>query len=131
MMMGILSDDETSACVVLPRLLGKAQEWLAWAATAAKSRAPLKRMREVLHAGLRLGVEVPQVDELRLEIRRREWEELAKKVPLQSHPLALLVPPTLLMLLSSACLRCSCCNTALLLLVFAVEILHSATRIAC
>ena len=62
------------------RLLAKVRDWLAWAASAAKQRAPLKRMREVLHAGLRLGVEVPQVDELRLEIRRREWEELAKKV---------------------------------------------------
>ncbi len=68
------------------RLLAKAQDWLAWAGSAAKSRAPLKRMREVLHAGLRLGVEVPQVDELRLEIRRREWEEQAKKVPACSPP---------------------------------------------
>jgi hypothetical protein len=44
-------------------------------------------MREVLHAGLRLGVEVPQVDELRLEIRRREWEELARKVCSVAHVL--------------------------------------------
>lgn len=64
----------------LSKLMAKGQEWLAWANSAAKQRAPLKRMREVLHAGLRLGVEVPQVDELRLEIRRREWEEQAKKV---------------------------------------------------
>lgn len=71
------------------RLLGKAREWLAWSAGAAKQRAPLKRMREVLHAGLRLGVEVPQVDELRLEIRRREWEELAKKARCRPSPVSL------------------------------------------
>ena len=69
-----------SRCTALCRLLAKARDWLAWAASVARQRAPLKRMREVLHSGLRLGVEVPQVDELRLEIRRREWEELAKKV---------------------------------------------------
>lgn len=34
---------------------------------------------QVLHTGLRLGCEVPQVEALRLEIRRREWEEQAKK----------------------------------------------------
>jgi hypothetical protein len=60
--------------------MAKGQEWLAWANAAARQRAPLKKLREVLHAGLRLGMEVPQVDELRLEIRRREWEEQAKKV---------------------------------------------------
>lgn len=82
-----------SCCTALCRLLAKARDWLAWAASAAKQRAPLKRMREVLHAGLRLGVEVPQVDELRLEIRRREWEELAKKVgtPQPSAGLAMLM----------------------------------------
>ncbi|CAL8461880.1 g1411 [Coccomyxa elongata] len=74
----------------LSRLLVKARDWLAWAASAAKQRAPLKRMREVLHAGLRLGVEVPQVDELRLEIRRREWEELAKKALSAKQSLAAL-----------------------------------------
>jgi len=34
----------------------------------------------VLHLGLRMPVEVPQVESLRAEIRRREWEETAKKV---------------------------------------------------
>jgi len=32
--------------------------------------------------GLRMPVEVPQVESLRAEIRRREWEETAKKVGL-------------------------------------------------
>lgn len=43
-------------------------------------RVPLKKMREVLHAGQRLGVDIPQVEQLRLDIRRREWEDQAKKV---------------------------------------------------
>ena len=65
---------------LLPRLLGKAREWLAWAGGCASARAPLKKMREALHAGLRLGCELPQVEALRADIRRREWEEQAKKV---------------------------------------------------
>ena len=39
-------------------------------------------MREVLHAGQRLGVDIPEVERLRLDIRRREWEDAAKKVRL-------------------------------------------------
>ncbi len=62
------------------RLLGKAQEWVAWARSAASQRAPLKKLRELAHAGLRLGCEVPQVEAVRADIRRREWEEQAKKV---------------------------------------------------
>lgn len=64
------------------RLLIKAQDWLAAAAGVSRQRAPLKRMREVLHAGQRLGVDIPEVERLRLDIRRREWEDAAKKVRL-------------------------------------------------
>ena len=45
-----------------------------------QAQAALKRMREVLHAGLRLGVEVPLVSTLRAYIRAREWREAAHKV---------------------------------------------------
>lgn len=38
------------------------------------------QLRELLHAGLRLPVGVPEVEELRQDIRRREWLEAAKKV---------------------------------------------------
>ncbi|KAK9819859.1 hypothetical protein WJX72_003401 [[Myrmecia] bisecta] len=60
-------------------LMQKASDWLGRASALAQQRAPLKKMREVLHAGLRLAVEIPAVESLRLEIRRREWEETAKK----------------------------------------------------
>ena len=63
------------------RLLMKAQDWLALMAGVSRQRVPLKRMREVLHAGQRLGVDIPEVENLRLDIRRREWEDAAKKVP--------------------------------------------------
>lgn len=43
-------------------------------------KTPLKKMREVLHAGQRLGTNLAEVEELRAEIRRREWEESAKRV---------------------------------------------------
>ena len=66
----------------LTALIQKAEEWKAKAAALAAQKAPLKRMREVLHLGLRMPVEVPQVESLRAEIRRREWEETAKKVVL-------------------------------------------------
>ena len=67
--------------MLLRRLLIKAQDWLALMAGVSRQRVPLKRMREVLHAGQRLGVDIPEVDNLRLDIRRREWEDAAKKVP--------------------------------------------------
>ncbi len=61
------------------RLLARAREWRERALALAAQRVPLKRLRELLHAGLRLGAALPQVDELRSEIRRREWEEAARK----------------------------------------------------
>lgn len=64
----------------LQALVDKAAEWQAKAAALAAQKAPLKKMREVLHLGLRMPVEVPQVEALRAEIRRREWEDSAKKV---------------------------------------------------
>jgi hypothetical protein len=39
----------------------KAEAWLERAMDAASSRAPLKKLRELLHAGVRLGADVPQV----------------------------------------------------------------------
>ena len=68
---------ETEALVAL---IERAAEWQAKAAALAAQKAPLKKMREVLHLGLRMPVEVPQVESLRAEIRRREWEDAAKKV---------------------------------------------------
>ena len=35
---------------------------------------------QVLHAGQRLAVELPEVEELRAAIRRCEWNEAAKRV---------------------------------------------------
>ena len=64
----------------LTALIQKAEEWKAKSAALAAQKAPLKKMREVLHMGLRMPVEVPQVETLRAEIRRREWEDTAKKV---------------------------------------------------
>jgi hypothetical protein len=40
---------------------------------------PLKQMRDLLHAGERMGVEMEAVEALRGDIRRREWEENARK----------------------------------------------------
>ena len=68
---------ETEALLAL---IERAAEWQAKAAALAAQKAPLKKMREVLHLGLRMPVEVPQVESLRAEIRRREWEDSAKKV---------------------------------------------------
>lgn len=47
----------------------KAEAWLERATDAARSRAPLKKLREVLHAGVRLGADVPQV--WRIEVLSR------------------------------------------------------------
>ena len=70
------------------RLLIKAQDWLASAGALSRQRVPLKKMREALHAGQRLGVDISEVDQLRLDIRRREWEDQVKKVPSRTfqHP---------------------------------------------
>lgn len=64
----------------LTALIQKAEDWKAKSAALAAQKAPLKKMREVLHMGLRMPVEVPQVEALRAEIRRREWEDTARKV---------------------------------------------------
>ena len=61
------------------RLVGDAKSWLAKVRSMSQTKAPLKKMRELLHAGLRLGTEMPQVDQLRTDIRTREWEDSARK----------------------------------------------------
>ena len=60
--------------------MNSAKSWLARARGVRAVRTPLKKMREVLHSGQRLGTTLAEVDELRGEIRRREWEENARRV---------------------------------------------------
>ena len=62
------------------RLRRKAQDWQGKAKAGMQGQATLKRMRELLHAGLRLGVDVPLVGTLRANIQAREWREAAHKV---------------------------------------------------
>eukprot|EP00775_Hariotina_reticulata_P009820 gene9820-9978_t len=57
---------------LMERLKG-AQQW-------AVQGGPLKSLRELLHSGERLGVETDATEALRARIRRREWEEAARKV---------------------------------------------------
>lgn len=47
--------------------------------TTTLQGATLKAMRELLHAGERLGVGVSATAALRSRIRRREWEDSARK----------------------------------------------------
>lgn len=42
-------------------IVDKAEAWLAKVAAAGGGKTPLKRLRELLHGGLRLGTDVPQV----------------------------------------------------------------------
>ena len=58
----------------------KAHDWLAKSRSMMSTRAPLKRMRDLLHSGTRLAVVVPEVEALRLEIRKREWCDAVKMV---------------------------------------------------
>jgi hypothetical protein len=88
--------------MLLRRLLIKAQDWLVLMAGVSRQRVPLKRMREVLHAGQRLGVDILEVESLRLDIRRREWEDAAKKVP-SSPPSHHSVPCSLIGLVRASC----------------------------
>lgn len=41
--------------------MDKAEAWLQKASEGAQDRAPLKKLRELLHSGLRLGTDIPQV----------------------------------------------------------------------
>ena len=66
----------TSLC----RLMASARSWLNRARGIRQARTPLKKMREVLHSGQRLGTNLAEVEDLRADIRRREWEESAKRV---------------------------------------------------
>ena len=61
-------------------LVQKAHDWLAKSGSMTSTRAPLKRMRDLLHSGTRLAVVVPEVEALRHEIRKREWCDAVKKV---------------------------------------------------
>ena len=70
------------------RLVADAKAWLSRARNMAQTKVPLKKMRELLHAGVRLGAELPQVEQLRVEIRKREWEDNAKKASTGVHDLA-------------------------------------------
>ena len=69
-----------AATILCCRLLAKAHEWLTKAQTLAYMRAPLKRMRDLAHAGTRLPVNLPQVEVLKAGIRWREWHDAAAKV---------------------------------------------------
>ena len=60
--------------------MNSARAWLNRARGLRQVKAPLKKMREVLHSGQRLGTSLAEVDQLRADIRRREWEENAKRV---------------------------------------------------
>lgn len=60
--------------------MNSARAWLNRARGLTQVRTPLKKMRDTLHAGLRLGTTLPEVEQLRIDIRRREWEESAKRV---------------------------------------------------
>uniref|UniRef100_A0A1D2AF40 Uncharacterized protein n=2 Tax=Auxenochlorella protothecoides TaxID=3075 RepID=A0A1D2AF40_AUXPR len=60
-------------------LIAKGLAWQSSMHALVAARAPLKRMRDALHAGLRLPVELPEVEELRGIIRRREWEDAARR----------------------------------------------------
>jgi len=64
----------------LRAMCDKAEAWLRHMQSLVRTRAPLKKLRDQLHSGVRLPVEVPEVEELRQDIRRREWEESARKV---------------------------------------------------
>ena len=56
---------------MLQALVAKGEAWLRQTvAVLGGARPPLKRLRDLLHAGLRLPVEMPEVEELRGVIRR-------------------------------------------------------------
>ncbi|GLI58863.1 hypothetical protein VaNZ11_000628 [Volvox africanus] len=63
-------------------LLDRATDWLqkVAAARSAGQQTPLKEMRLLLHAGERMGVEMPEAEALRQAIRRREWEDSARRI---------------------------------------------------
>ncbi|KXZ47406.1 hypothetical protein GPECTOR_35g844 [Gonium pectorale] len=63
-------------------LLDKATEWLRRAAEARTAQPPpsLKNLRQLLHSGERMAVVMPEAEALRAAIRRREWEEGARRM---------------------------------------------------
>lgn len=63
---------------------------------------PLKSLRELLHAGERLGAEMPAIEALRARIRRREWEESARRALAGKSSLTSLAGES-----SSCCLHCT------------------------
>lgn len=60
-------------------LLESAEYWLTQRDALVKARAPLKKLRDHLHQGFRLPIAVPEVDELKQDISKAEWEERARK----------------------------------------------------
>ena len=60
-------------------LVRRGDEWSQRTLTAIASRVSLKRLRDALHGSTRLAVKLEVADTLRAEIRRREWEESARR----------------------------------------------------
>jgi hypothetical protein len=68
----------------------------------------LKGMRELLHAGERLGVGVAATAALRARIRRREWEDSARKALSTKSSVAALAGACRLAAAGGLCTVCSC-----------------------
>jgi hypothetical protein len=89
----ILATEADALPAILPEaeeiraLIDNADSWLREKDSLLKSKAHLKRLRDLLHIGLRLPVAVPDVEELRVSIRKREWEENARKALTSKHTL--------------------------------------------
>jgi len=66
--------------VALAELRDKAEAFVRDSTAAISNKACLKDMRDLLHSGERLNVELPNVDVLRAAIWRREWDENAEKM---------------------------------------------------
>lgn len=60
-------------------LVRRAGDWTQRTQTAMASRASLKRLRDLLAAGARVAVTLETAGTLRAEVRRREWEETARR----------------------------------------------------
>lgn len=63
-------------------MLEKAGEWQASVSAALKGGAPLRRLRELLHVGMRMPLHLP-LQSLRQELQLREWLESTRR--LASH----------------------------------------------
>ena len=71
--------------LLLCRIMNDARTWLIKLPSMSNPKVAFKKLRDFSNQGNRLGVDLPEVAELRRSIRIREYEDATRKASCQSN----------------------------------------------